>query len=411
MTSSDADSRIRRQLLQMLDAALRAVDPHRLVYTALQDAGHRQFAVVAIGKAATGMLDGARAALGDRLGDALAITAAAYAEALTGDVAWVEGSHPLPDEKSLAAGEALLAFVQRQPRQRRLLFLISGGASAMVEVLQPDITLETLQRVNNWLLGSGLPIHQVNSVRTALSRIKGGGLLDITAGHEVSALLISDVPGDDPACIGSGLLVEAAPLQPSQVSAMQLPAWLAQLLPQGVFRKAHGDAGLQVIASNKSALEGAAAEARRLGLGVLLHERLLQGDAVAAANDIVAYLRTAPPGAHLWGGETTVRLPRSPGRGGRNQQLALAAALQLAGSSDLYLLCAGSDGVDGNSDDAGALVDGGSVRRGAVQGLDAQHHLDNADANTFLAASGDLVHTGPTGTNVMDVVIACKRGG
>jgi glycerate 2-kinase len=301
--------------------------------------------------------------------------------------------------------------VQRQPQQRRLLFLISGGASAMVEVLRPGVTLEMLQRVNNWLLGSGLPIDQVNSVRTAMSRIKGGGLLDVTAGHEVSAMLISDVPGDDPASIGSGLLVKAAPLQPSQVSAMQLPAWITQLLPGGACSEGHGHANLRIIASNSSALEGAAAEARRLGLGVQAHARLLQGDAEQAASDIVAYLRTAPPGVHLWGGETTVKLPRSPGSGGRNQQLALAAALRLAGSSDLYLLCAGSDGIDGNSDDAGALVDGGTVKRGAVQGLDARRHLDSADANTFLAESGDLVHTGPTGTNVMDIVIACKLGG
>ena len=161
---------IRQQLLQILNAALQAVAPHRLVFDALLCEQHAEIAVIAIGKAAAGMFNGTLEALGGRMADSLVITSSVYAARLIRDVEWIEGSHPLPDEKSLAAGKALTAFIQRQPAQRKLIFLISGGSSAMVEVLPPGITLEHLQRVNQWLLGSGLFIHKVNSVRKAISK-------------------------------------------------------------------------------------------------------------------------------------------------------------------------------------------------------------------------------------------------
>lgn len=396
-------------MLQILSAALRAVAPHRLVLGALQSEQHADIALIVIGKAASGMLSGAREALAGRIVDSLVITSPAYAAGLPRDVEWVEGSHPLPDEKSLLAGEALTAFIQRQPAQRKLVFLISGGSSAMVEVLSPGITLEHLQRVNQWLLSSGLSIHQVNRVRKAMSRIKGGGLLTMMAGRSASCLLISDVPGDDMGSIGSGLLVADDLCTTAPLSDLQLPGWI-----QEMFQHRAGDGivqcqpELKIIASNNSALEAAASEANRLGFTVYHKHQLLQGDAVETAWELVGYLCEAPPGIYLWGGETTVKLPSNPGKGGRNQHLALAAAIQLHGRDDVLLLSAGSDGIDGNRSDAGALIDSGTVERGEVQGLDAKSHLQGANANLFLAWSGDLIHTGPTGTNVMDIIIACK---
>jgi hydroxypyruvate reductase len=400
---------LRQQMLQILNAALHAVDPHRLVFEALQSEQHAQIALIAIGKAAGGMLSGAREVLTGRVKQTLVITAAAYIAGLPRDVEWIEGSHPLPDEKSLLAGEVLTAFIQRQPIQRKLIFLISGGASAMVEVLSPGITLEHLQRVNRWLLGSGLSIGQVNSVRKAMSLIKGGGLLSMITERDAGCLLISDVPGDDPGSIGSGLLVADGPRVRQQLNDLQLPGWIQEMLQyradDGV-EQCHPE--LKIIASNNSALEGAADEAKKLGFSVHHHHQILQGDAVETASKLAGYLREAPPGIHLWGGETTVKLPPNPGKGGRNQHLALAAAIQLRGSENVLLLSAGTDGIDGNSDDAGALIDGGSAQRGEAQGLDAESHLQSANANLFLAHSGDLIHTGPTGTNVMDIIIACK---
>ncbi len=401
---------IRQQMLQILNAALRVVAPHRLLFEALQSEQHADIAVIAIGKAAAGMLNGAREALGERVKDLLVITASAYADALPRNVAWIEGSHPLPDQKSLLAGEALMAFIQHQPVRRKLIFLISGGASAMVEALSPGVTLESLRRVNQWLLGSGLSIQQVNSVRKALSRIKGGGLLSMIAGSDVLCLLISDVPGDDPGSIGSGLLVADDSLAEEQLNDLQLPGWIQEML----FYQDDDDIEpcqqpeLQIIASNSSALEGAASEAIKLGFTVHHHHQILQGDAIDTALQLTSYLRNAPAGIHLWGGETTVKLPPDSGRGGRNQHLALAVAMQLRGCENVLLLSAGTDGIDGNTTDAGALIDGATLQRGEVQGLNAKSHLQSANANRFLAQSGDLIHTGPTGTNVMDIVIACK---
>ena len=400
---------IRQQMLQILAAALHAVAPHRLVFEALRSEQHAEIALIAVGKAAAGMLSGARAALTGRVKQTLVITAAAYAAGLPRDVEWIEGSHPLPDEKSLLAGEALTAFIQRQPAQRKLIFLISGGASAMVEVLSPGITLEHLQRANRWLLGSGLSIHQLNRVRKAMSLIKGGGLLSMIAGRDAGCLLISDVPGDDPCSIGSGLLIADDPLAREQLNDLQLPGWIQEMLQYRVddaVEQCHPE--LKIIASNNSALKGAASEAKTLGFSVHHHHQILQGDAVETAWKLADYLREAPPGVHLWGGETTVKLPPNPGKGGRNQHLALAAALQLRGCENVQLLSAGTDGIDGNSEDAGALIDGNTLQRGEAQGLDAESHLQSANTNLFLALSGDLIHTGPTGTNVMDIIIACK---
>ncbi len=400
---------IRQQMLQILSAALHAVAPHRLVFEALLSEQHAEVAVIAIGKAAAGMLNGAREALTERITDALVITDAAYAVGLPRDVEWVEGSHPLPDEKSLLAGEHLSAFIQRQPKQRKLIFLISGGASAMVEVLFPGVTLDHLQRVNQWLLGSGLSIHQVNSVRKAMSLIKGGGLLSMIAERDAASLLISDVPGDDPGSIGSGLLVADGSRAREQLNDLQLPGWIREILQyQADDGVEQSQPDLKIIASNSSALAGAASEARRLGFEVHHHHQILQGDAIDTALQLTGYLRSAPAGIHLWGGETTVKLPPNPGKGGRNQHLAMAVAMRLRGCEDVLLLSAGTDGIDGNSDDAGALIDGATVMRGEVQGLDAESYLLSANANLFLAQSGDLIHTGPTGTNVMDIIIACK---
>ena len=409
LLSSHSNNQIRQQMLQILSAALHAVAPHRLVFEALHSEQHADIALIAIGKAAAGMFNGAREALTERVEETLVITAAAYAGGLPRDVEWIEGSHPLPDEKSLLAGEALTAFIQRQPIQRKLIFLISGGASAMVEVLSPGITLESLRRVNQWLLGSGLSIHQINSVRKAMSQIKGGGLLSMIAVRDVCCLLISDVPGDDPGSIGSGLLVADDTRARQQLNDMQFPGWIQEMLQyQADDGVEQCQPDLKIIASNSSALGGAASEAKMLGFTVHQHRQLLQGDAVDTARQLTNYLRSAPAGIHLWGGETNVKLPLNPGRGGRNQHLALAAAMQLHGCEDVLLMGVGTDGIDGNSDDAGALIDGGSVQRGEVQGLDAKSCLQSADANLFLAQSGDLIHTGPTGTNVMDIIIACK---
>ncbi|MEJ2455922.1 MAG: DUF4147 domain-containing protein [Candidatus Thiodiazotropha sp.] len=368
--------------------------------------------LVAIGKAAQSMADGAARVLGDLIVQGLIISKQGHLDQAVCDRrGWecIEAAHPVPDANSLYAGERLLEFLD-EPDERPLLFLLSGGASSLVEAQVAGVDLEFIARCNRWLLASGLDIVQMNLIRKGLSRIKGGGLLAHLAGREVHALAISDVPGDRPAAIGSGLLVPEPELA-RQLAEMALPEWLRERLQEGLEQRQapppHPPA-VQIVANLDLARQAAAARARELGFRVRLHDEFLEGDAAEAGRRLARELLDGPPGVSIWGGETTVELPPQPGQGGRNQHLALAAASVLAGNHHCYLLAAGTDGTDGPTDDAGALVDGQTLSRGELEGQDAARALAAADAGRFLEASGDLITTGPTGTNVMDLVIGLK---
>jgi hydroxypyruvate reductase len=404
----------RADLRAIFASALRAVNGRQR--TAAFLSAHpptRPVFLVATGKAAASMASGAVDALGDRLRRALVVTKPGHSNTrLASDRRFtcLEAAHPVPDHRSLAAGDALIRFLEDSPHDAELLFLVSGGTSSLVEVLPSGLTLATLRKVNRWLLGSGLPIGEINRIRQALSCIKGGRLARWLEGRDARVLMISDVAGEDPAIIGSGLLYPAA-IGPLAIAG--LPRWLDALLAgSGTTRDAAaispGAAAHYVIARLEDALEAAAAHARDLGYPATIIPARLDGDAVAAGRAIVDYLADKPPGIVLWGGEPTVSLPARPGRGGRCQSLALAAALAMRRREPFILLAAGTDGTDGPGGAAGALVDPETVSRGTARGLDARHCLDAADAGSFLAASGDLVLTGPTGTNVTDVVVALK---
>lgn len=397
----------RQLLLDVFHAALARVEGRAAVVAALADCPFDRAAVLAVGKAADAMAHGAADCLGEGLVSGLVVTKYGHANpaAWTGrPVRVMESAHPVPDDNSLAAGEAVADFVRSLPEGLPLLCLISGGASALVELPRDGVDLSLLQRANAWLLGSGLDIHDINRVRQGLSQLKGGGLLGLLGQRPVLGLYVSDVAGDDPAVIGSGLLGPS----PQRAVPGGLPDWLQSAL-QPIAERSGGDATeRRVIASLAHALDAAEAEARRRGLVVHRGAEPLAGDAGGVAAMLVETIVAGAPGLYLWGGETTVALPDEPGRGGRNQHLALAAARALAGRDDIFLLAAGTDGTDGPTEDAGALVDGGTVARGALHGFDAADCLARADAGSLLDASGDLVHTGPTGTNVTDLVIAWK---
>lgn len=403
----------RDKILEIFQASLDAVNGRRCVREWVQhNPVGGDVRVVAIGKAAGAMFLGAREALGGRLCEGLIVTKYAHAEpqlaTLTG-VRCLEAGHPVPDANSLAAGAALLDFLQQAPPDARLLFLVSGGASALVDVLPPGVELSDLERVNRWLLGAGLDIHAMNRVRKSLSVIKGGRLSRHLGGRHADVLMISDVMGDDPAVIGSGLL--APDYSPAGLPS--LPPWLESLVALAPASPSpsdpcFGSVRLHVIATLRQAMEAAAARARSLGYDCRVHPDLFACDAANTGRRVADVLLSGPRQLHVWGGESTVMLPETPGRGGRNQHLALAAAVRLAGHELVYLLAAGTDGTDGPGEDAGALVDGQTVARGELEGLSAAESLAAADAGTFLEASGDLVQTGPTGTNVMDLVLGLK---
>ncbi len=363
------------------------------------------FHLISLGKAAAAMAAGALDVAGAELQSGLVVTRYGYLdEPVYQDprLLCLESGHPLPDAQSLAAGNALLLFMEQAPQDARFLFLISGGTSSLVEVPVAGVALDELQRLNRWLLGSGLAIADINRVRSAVSLIKGGRLAAGLYGRPATQLLISDVPGDVVSDIGSGLLNPSVPKP-----LPKLPAEFAALPFQTGAVPEPADVETFVIASNRHARAAVVEAGRAAGHAVQDRGPLPVSDAAACGESIERELISAPPGLYVWGGETTVTLPADPGDGGRNQHLALSAARRLAGHRDIFLLAAATDGSDGN-DDAGALVDGESLERGRDEGYDADLCLKRAAAGEFLEASGDLLHTGPTGTNVMDLVIGYK---
>jgi glycerate 2-kinase len=375
----------RRLLLELFRAGLASVDGRSCVRRALhalpQRSG-RPVWVAAVGKAAGAMALGAHEALGESLGRVLLITKDGHVTpecAHLPGVEVLESAHPVPDERSLAAGARLLRWVDDLPANVDPLFLISGGSSSLVEVLAEGVTLADLSRLNHEGLAQGLSIGELNARRARVSRLKGGQLTARLGSRAARALFISDVPGDDPRLIGSGLLG---------------PAGTAS---DAVERR--------IVASIDQATEAVRAAAADMGLAAARAARRFDGDAVRLAVRFAHELHFDATPVHVWGGESTVQLPKDPGCGGRNQQLALAAAKLLAGQGNMALLAAGTDGTDGPTDDAGALVDAETLTRVSLAGLDAEESLKRADANTALAAAGDLIHTGPTGTNVGDLVI------
>ena len=406
----------RRFLREGLRAALDAVGGRESVRRRLaaeRDVSPR-FAF-AIGKAAPAMMAGAVDALGAHIERALVITKQGHAGDAFGPgrppVEVVESSHPVPDASCLAAGHALLEFVDAIPADSDALALVSGGASALVEVLPDGFDAAALARVNEYLLAAGHPIGAMNRVRKRISRIKGGRLAQRLRARRTLNLAISDVPGDDPKVIGSGLLV-AHSAEDLSLDGLDLPPWLTEMgrrAPALAGEEATGRIRTEVVARPSDARAAAAASMlRAAGVDVVEHGTLLEGDALEVGHRIGRMIAGETPAAHVWASETTVVLPRSPGRGGRCQSLALAAALAMRDDPGAHVLAVGTDGTDGPGEDAGALVDGGTVARGIAAGLDPERCLHAADAGTFLDASGDLVRTGPTGTNVQDLVVALK---
>jgi len=317
-----------------------------------------------------------------------------------------EADHPVPAESSLQAGKVLLEHLRRLPAQEPVLFLISGGASSLCEVLEDDWSLERLQELTQYLLANAYTIHEMNAIRQRISKIKGGKIWQFLGERPVNGLMISDVLGDDPSVIGSGLL-----FPPSENKVPErLPQEWKDALPPFTTLAAPDYFQWQIVASNRLALQAMAAKARELGFAVRISEQVLQGDAVACAQRCVEQLDEGDLGITLWGGETVVQLPEQAGRGGRNQHFALAAALAMEEGDGLSLLAAGTDGTDGSTPYAGAMVDGSvpEDRQGRYNALMAQDALRRADATSILELQDCLIETGPTGTNVMDVVIGLK---
>ncbi|MCW9025205.1 MAG: DUF4147 domain-containing protein [Gammaproteobacteria bacterium] len=405
-------------LLKILEASLADVNGEVIVIRELakESLSAEHVYVLATGKAAPAMAMGAYQSLGSKIQSALVISKDEHCVHLDEKTGFtcLEAGHPVPDERSLQAGHQVIQFLQQIPEAATLLVLTSGGTSALVEALPDAMTLNDLVKLNEWLLRSGIEIQIMNTIRQSVSLIKGGRLRSYISVAEIRHLIISDVPGDDPSAIGSGMLVE--PVTRSAIETTSLPEWLITL--QQAVNQSVSEASTKqinnktiehrVIANNQMACESAAAKARENKLPAFIHKEI-SGNAEQQGKRIAQFLlEEAEEGVHIWGGETTMILPSQPGRGGRNQHLALIAAQVLAGSNNVSLMAVGTDGTDGPTQDAGAIVDGSTIRKGTELGLDSRYYIKNADAGSYLEETGSLINTGITGTNVMDLVIAIK---
>lgn len=427
-------SDLRTDARHILSAALEAADARHAIRRHLPQCPgfpfdrFRRILLVAVGKAAVAMAGAVREVLPRAPDRTLVVTKTGHAAEAHPDWRVIEASHPIPDAQSLRAAFEIRDLLSGLSQDDLVLLAVSGGASALVSAPHPPITLADKQQTTDLLLRAGADIFELNAVRKHLSFLKGGKLPALAAPATVMTLLLSDVVGDVPEVIGSGL---ASPDPSTFADALgvlrkyrlydrvpdavrkHLEAGLSGLVPETpkendpVFRNVH----TMVVGSNRLALEAAAAKASSLGYRTVIHSTDLTGETRTVAAEFASLLKdsnTATPACILAGGETTVTV-HGPGKGGRNQEFALAAALEIAGVPGVLLLSAGTDGTDGPTDAAGAIATGETVERARALGLSARDHLERNDSYPFFAALGDLVKTGPTGTNVMDIQIMLVR--
>lgn len=411
----------RQHISAIYAAALRAVEPAAAVARWLRPedwAGAENIYVVGAGKAGVGMATAVAAQLGDRLTAGVLSVPHAPTPAPT-RLSFIEGGHPQPTEGTLQAGRAIAALLSQTTPRDLVLALISGGASALLELLRPGLTLADLQSTNAALLRSGAAIHEVNVVRTRLSRLKGGGLARLAHPARVLGLILSDVVGNPLGSIGSGPTV-IAPATPGTALAVvdryglrgQLPPVVLDYLAEDTDALA-GEAPPvenRLIGTNALAGEAALSAARALGFSTEWLGDDWQGEAREVGNRLAERMlarraSASAPHCLLAGGEATVTV-RGTGRGGRNQEVALAAALAIAGVPDVALASLATDGIDGPTDAAGAIVTGATVGADEHKRAAARRALDDNDSYTFLAAAGGLVVTGASGTNVNDLYAA-----
>lgn len=416
-------------------AALAAVDPAAAVRAHLAPADWLAAAhiyLVGAGKAGVPMALAAAELLGPRLTAGVVVVPHMPAAGLPvpPTLSFVEGGHPQPTTGSLAGGRAIAALLTRTTPNDLVLVVISGGGSALLELPQAGLSLADLQQTNAALLRSGAAIHELNAVRTQLSQLKGGGLARLAHPARVLALILSDVVGNPLASIASGPTVVGAAEAGAALAVIERYQLRAQL-PAGVlYHLTHGTGPLpseapvvenRLVGSNRTAGEAAAAAARALGFEAEWLADDWQGEAREVGRRFAALLVRAPgpaplsararpfeavrrPRCYVVGGESTVTV-RGEGKGGRNQEAALSAALVLDSLPNVALATIATDGVDGPTDAAGALVTGATLTRARALRLDVAQALAANDSYPCLEALGALLFTGPTGTNVGDLMV------
>lgn len=418
----------------IFDSGIKAADPYECVKRHLDDVRDtydrmefERFFVVAFGKAAYSMCKAVEELFGELINEGVAITKYDHGGELE-RIKLYEASHPVPDMNGIEATEEVIDLLENADEKSLVLFLISGGGSALLVSPWEGITLEDKRNVTERLMKAGANIRELNCVRKHLSRVKGGRLAKIASPASMMSFIISDVVGDYLDVVASG---PTAPDTSTFGEAMEImekyglkdcsPPSVLNLLAEGnlgmigetpkldddVFTRVKNT----VIGNNGIALESARLKAAELGFRTEIISAEVTGEARYAARKLADFvlekkkdMEAGKKLCFIWGGETTVTV-KGQGKGGRNTELALAFAKRINGVSGITLLSAGTDGTDGPTDAAGAIVDGKSVFKGAEKGLDPGYFLDNNDSYNYFRQTGELLITGPTGTNVMDIQI------
>ncbi|MEM3799585.1 MAG: glycerate kinase [Thermoprotei archaeon] len=441
-THGEAVRIVRAHVLEAIDAAIRSVMPENLLSTKMRVEGHTlrvlgdefdldvfsEVYVIGGGKASVGMVTQLDKLLGDRISGG-EVAAKVAEEFKIGAVRVNPASHPLPDERSAEATERIFGLVSKATPQTLYIVVISGGASAMLASPRDGLSIRDKAETTRLLLECGANIEEINTVRKHLSKVKGGQLQRLIYPATSITLMLSDVVGDKLDVIGSG------PTQPDPTSFLDayrilekygllnsVPSSVLSFVKRGVggleeetpkpgsmvFKTAHN----YVIGSNSDACTAAWRTLKERGYTPLLLTTRMQGEAREVGRFLagMGISQSNPPfDAYVLGGETTVTL-RGKGVGGRNQELCLASLIAIKGWGDIVLASVGTDGVDGVSEAAGGIVDGYSYSDALAKGVSPEEYLGNNDSGTFFKKVGGAIITGPTGTNVSDLVLLVRRG-
>lgn len=394
----------------LYDAAVEGVKPQNLLKnnSFLTTLASHQIYLFGSGKAAVEMAKSLEALFKEKILGGVIVSP--YTEKLQ-YVDVLEGSHPIPTQKSIDAAQKLKSKLASLKESDLYVYLLSGGSSALIEEPIAPITLSEMQHVTDLLLSSGAAIDEINIVRKHLSNIKGGRLASVTKAKGM-VLVVSDVIGDDLESIGSAPMYCDSSTYADTKAVLEKYA-IFDKVPQSVQNVIHEAKeespktpveGLEhiMVGTNKIALEYAKRKAEEMGLTCEIVTDTLQGDVRIVADEIASKIKSSDKDCLLFGGEATV-VVKGDGKGGRNQELCLHVLKNIQ-DENITFLSAGSDGIDGNSDAAGAVVDSDSYKE------DIDKFLDNNDSYHFHQRNNDLIITGPSGTNVMDIMIAIKKG-
>jgi len=439
--------RAREDITACYTAAIDAVNPARAVKNRLRIEGSRlslhgegsllaeyelsgfkRILVIGCGKAGAPMARAVEELLGERISAGCIAVKYGYTDRLS-RVALREAAHPVPDQKGREAAGEILRLASDAGRDDLIISLISGGGSALLPLPPEGITLDEKRETTSLLLKSGASIHEMNAVRKHLSLVKGGNLARAAYPATVISMMISDVVGDTPDVIASGPFVPDESSFPETLEILEkyriddrVPRAVLEHLRAGAQGKIEetpkrGDPIFErvtsvIIASNIIALKAAREEAVRRGYNTIILSSLVEGEtrdaallhAAIARESIASGNPVPPPACIISGGETTVTV-RGKGMGGRNMEFAIHSAVFLEGEERIVLASVGTDGTDGPTDAAGAFADGSTRKNAAGQGLDITHYIRNSDSYNFFKKTGDLIVTGPTNTNVMDIRI------